>query len=121
MEPGGGLMAGDSGLLIGWDRVSSGYEKEAPELWMSMLIYLRSLHATGQIEKFEPVLLGAHGGHLNGFVLVRGSQENLDRIRNSDEFLELNIKANKRLDGFMVVRAHFGDSAARMLQRFATS
>ena len=114
-------MASDSGLLIGWDRVSTGFEKEAPELWATMLIYLRSLHATGQIEKFEPVLLGAHGGHLNGFVLVRGTQENLDRIRNSEEFGELNIKANKRLDGFMVVRAHFGEEAGKILQRYSSS
>lgn len=114
-------MSSDSGLLIGWDRVSSGHENEATELWASMLIYLRTLHATGQIEKFEPVLLGAHGGYLNGFVLVRGTQENLDRMRNSEEFLLLNIKANKRLDRFMVVRAHFGEEAGRILQMFATS
>ena len=114
-------MASDSGLLIGWDRVAMGHENEATELWASMLIYLRTLHATGQIERFEPVLLGAHGGHLNGFVLVHGSQDNLDRMRNSEEFLMLNIKANKRLDGFMVVRAHFGEEAGRILQMFATS
>jgi hypothetical protein len=114
-------MSGDSGLLIGWDRVAGGHENEATELWASMLIYLRSLHATGQIERFEPVLLGAHGGRLNGFVLLRGSQENLDKLRNSDEFAMLSIKANKRLEGFMVVRAHYGDQAAKILQLFATS
>jgi hypothetical protein len=114
-------MAADSGLLIGWDRVAAGHEDEANHLWVAMLVYLRSLHATGQIEKFEPVILGAHGGRLNGFVLVRGSQENLDRIRNSEEFFELNLRANKRLDGFMVVRAHFGEEAARILQRYAGS
>ena len=114
-------MASDSGLLIGWDRVSTGYEKEAHELWATMLIYLRSLHATGQIDKFEPVILGAHGGHLNGLVLIRGTQENLDRIRNSEEFLELNSRATKRLDGFRVVRAHFGEDAARILMRYSSS
>jgi hypothetical protein len=110
----------DSGLLIGWDRVSPGNEGGAMELWAEMLTFLRSLHAAGQIERFEPVLLGAHGGHLNGFVLVRGKQENLDRLRNSDEFLMLNVKANRRLDGFLVVRAHFGEEASKIMRLFGT-
>jgi hypothetical protein len=111
----------DSGLLIGWNRVATGHEHEAVELWNEMLTYLRKLHAAGQIERFEPVLLGAHGGQLNGFMLVRGTQANLDKIRNSDDFLLLNIKANKRLDGFTVVRAHFGEEAARILRLYSTS
>lgn len=111
----------DSGLMIGWNRVASGHEHEAVELWSEMLTYLRALHATGQIDRFEPVLLGAHGGQLNGFMLVRGSQEKLDRIRNSEEFLLLNVKANKRLDGFTVVRAHFGEEAARILRLYSTA
>ncbi len=111
----------DSGLLIGWNRVAGGGESAAVELWGEMLTYLRTMHAAGQIEKFEPVLLGAHGGSLNGFVLVRGRQEALDRLRNSEEFLLLNVKANKRLDGFLVVRAHFGDEVAKILRLFATA
>ncbi|MFZ5481576.1 MAG: hypothetical protein ACOZNI_32740 [Myxococcota bacterium] len=111
----------DSGLLIGWNRVATGHEHEATELWSEMLTYLRALHAAGKIDRFEPVLLGAHGGNLNGFMLLRGSQEKLDRIRNSEEFLLLVIKANKRLEGFTVVRAHFGEEAARILRLYSTS
>ncbi len=111
----------DSGLLIGWDRVAPGHEATAVELWAEMLHYVRSLHATGQIEKYEPVLLGAHGGSLNGFVLLRGAADRLETIRNSDEFLLLNIKANKGLIGFTVVRAHFGEEVGRILRLFGTA
>lgn len=111
----------DSGLLIGWDRVVAGKDALAVELWAEMLAFLRRLHAEGHIASFEPVLLGAYGGALNGFVLVRGEQERLDRVRNSDEFLLFNVRANKVLERFLVVRAHMGDEAAKILRLYATS
>jgi hypothetical protein len=111
----------DSGLLIGWDRVVAGKDAVAVELWAEMLSYLRRLHAEGHIASYEPVLLGAYGGMLNGFVLVRGEQDRLDRVRNSDEFLLFNVRANKVLERFLVVRAHMGDEAGKILRLYATS
>lgn len=111
----------DAGLLIGWDKVAPGRESHAVELWGEMLVYLRRLHAEGILDRFEPVLLGAHGGRLNGFVLLRGSQEHLDRLRNSEEFLLFNVRAQKTLDGFTVVRAHYGDEAAKILRLYGTA
>ncbi|MCA9491869.1 MAG: hypothetical protein KC621_18180 [Myxococcales bacterium] len=110
----------DAGLLIGWNRVVPGRDPQAVELWGEMLQYLVRLHAEGHIASFEPVLLGAYGGSLNGFVLVRGEQDKLDHVRNSEEFLQLNIRANKTLEGFLVVRAHFGSDAARILRLYGT-
>jgi len=114
-------MAADAGLLLGWNRVVPGNDQLAVELWQEMLGYLRRLHAEGQVEKFEIVLLGAHGGRLNGFVLVRADQAHLDRLRNSQEFLVFNVRANKVLEGFLVVRAHFGDEVAQIMRLYATA
>jgi hypothetical protein len=111
----------DSGLLIGWNRVVPGRDTHAVELWGNMLNYFRKLHGEGLITSWEPVMLGAHGGSLNGFVLVRGAQDKLDRVRNSEEFLLMNVSANKTLEGFTVVRAHFGDEVAKILRVYATS
>jgi hypothetical protein len=113
-------MAADAGLLLGWNRVLPGNDQLAVELWQEMLGYLRRLHAEGQVEKFEIVLLGAHGGSLNGFVLIRADQAHLDRIRNSQEFLVFNVRANKVLEGFLVVRAHFGEEVAQIMRLYAT-
>ncbi|MEQ1569715.1 MAG: hypothetical protein ABMA64_29035 [Myxococcota bacterium] len=111
----------DAGLLIGWNRVVPGKDALAVELWAEMLTYLRRLHAGGQIAQFEPVLLGAYGGPLNGFVLVHGAQDLLDKVRNSEEFLLFNVRANKVLEGFVVVRAHFGEEAAKIMRLYATT
>jgi hypothetical protein len=106
-------------MLVGWNRVAPGQDRAAVELWTEMIGWLRALHAAGRIDHFEPVLLVAHGGSLNGFALVRGSQDQIDRVRNSDEFLRLNVRANKHLDGFTVLRAHFGEEVAHILRLYA--
>ncbi len=111
----------DSGILVGWDRVAPGEDVAAVELWGEITVYLTQLHAEGVIEHFEPVLLGAHGGHLNGFILIRGSQDALTRLRNSEAFLQLVVKANKRLLGFRVLRAHFGAEVQKLMRIYATS
>lgn len=110
----------DSGMMIGWDRVAPGSDIAAIELWSGMMVYFRRMHAEGLIERFEPVMLGAHGGNLNGFILVRGEQANLDKIRNSDGFLEMVLKANKTLTGFRVLRAHFGDEVQKIMRIYST-
>ena len=54
----------------------------------------------GRIESFEPVMLAAHGGDLNGFFLLKGEVEKLDEVRRDDTFRNLTIEANYCLDGF---------------------
>lgn len=110
----------DSGILVGWDRVAPGEDVGAVELWGEITVYLARMHAEGLVDSHEPVLLGAHGGDLNGFILIRGSQENLHRVRNSEEFLQLVVKANKKLLGFRVLRAHFGSEVQKLMRIFAT-
>jgi len=110
----------DSGMLIGWDRVAPGDNIAAVQLWGEMLIYFKRMHAEGLVEKFEPVMLGAYGGDLNGFILVRGEQTNLDKVRNSDGFLAMVVKANKTLTGFRVLRAHYGEEVQKILRIYST-
>jgi hypothetical protein len=105
----------DSGMLIGWDRSVPGRESIALELFEGMVHYLRRLHVEGQITHFEPVMLGAHGGHLNGFFLIRGDQARLDDLRNSDDFRGMVVKANMALSGFTILRAHFGGEVAELM------
>ena len=110
----------DAGMLVGWDRVVPGEDVGAVELWSEMLVFLKRLHAQGVIVQYEPVMLGAYGGDLNGFILIRGQQEDLDRVRNSDDFLALVVKANKKLLGFRVLRAHFGAEVQKLMRIYAT-
>ena len=53
----------------------------------------------------QPVLLEPHGGDLGGFFLIRGSREQLDRLRADEEFRRISARAGLVVDGFGVVDA----------------
>ncbi len=77
----------DNVLFIGWNRSVKGREQQAMQLFQKVIEYYGGLKADGRIESFEPVMLAAHGGDLNGFFLLKGEVEKLDEVRRDDTFL----------------------------------
>ena len=106
-------------LFLGWNRPSVGREQQAMELWGKTLEYYGKLQADGRIESFEPVILSAHGGDLNGFFLIRGDAEKLNEIRGEDAFLDFVVEANYCLDGFGVVTGWIGEGLEDIFARWA--
>jgi len=96
-------------LFIGWNRPARGREEQAMKLWGKSMEYYGKLQAEGRIESFEPVILTAHGGDLNGFFLVRGDGKNLDEIRREDDFINIVIQAGYCLDDFGVISGFIGE------------
>ena len=74
-------------LFIGWNRPARGREEQAMKLWGKSMEYYGKLQTEGRIESFEPVILTAHGGDLNGFFLIRGDADKLSEIRREDDFV----------------------------------
>ena len=101
-------------LFIGWNRPARVREEQAMKLWGKSMEYYGKLQADGRIENFEPVILTAHGGDLNGFFLVRGDGKNLEEIRREDDFVNLIIEAGYCLDGFGVVTGYIGVGLCRV-------
>ena len=108
----------DSGIYIAWGRTAPGKDPQAMELYQRLSAYMRTLHAEGRIDSFDPVMLGAHGSDISGFVLIRGERDKLDEIRNSPQFREFVVRGNIALTGFRVVRAHFGREVEQLLATY---
>jgi hypothetical protein len=106
-------------LFLGWNRPVRGREEQAMKLWGKTMEYYSKLQAGGRIESFEPVLLGAHGGDLNGFFLIRGVAEKLNEVRGEDAFLDFIIEAGHCLDGFGVVTAWIGEGLNDVFARWS--
>jgi hypothetical protein len=64
---------------------------------------------SGAIESFDVVFLSPHGGDLGGFILAKGSAEQLAAIRATDEFGRLNTRAAQVVENFGVVDAVIGE------------
>jgi len=85
-------------LFVGWNRAVPRREQKALELFARVMEYYTKLQADGKIESFEPVLLSAHGGDLNGFILLRGDAAKLDQVKREETFINLTVEAGYHLE-----------------------
>jgi hypothetical protein len=73
------------------------------------LAYYGRKQDEGAIESTEVVLLSPHGGDLAGFILVRGSEQQMNELRIDDEFQRLNTRADQIVERLGIVDAALGD------------
>jgi hypothetical protein len=109
----------DHVIFLGWNRSVAGRETQAMQLFQKAIEFYGGLQADGRIESFEPVILAAHGGDLNGFILLKGEAEKLDEVRRDDTFTNLSIEANYCLDGFGIVTGYIGEGLTDAFSRWS--
>jgi len=103
----------DFGLFIGFGAPRAGREIQASRVFGEVMAYFMGLKGSGQIENVEVALLEVHGGDLNGFIMLRGDQEQLGRVRSSAEFQRLVLRGGFAVDHVGVVSARLDAEAAR--------
>ena len=64
----------DHGIFIGWGGLVSGRERQSRQVFGDALAHIAEQEQAGNIESHEVVLLSAHGGDLQGFMLMRGER-----------------------------------------------
>jgi len=114
-----GWVMADSGLFLGFGAPVRGREREAIKVFNEAFEYYARLQQEGEIESFEPVLLEPHGGELGGFFLLRGDQDKLARIRSSEEFERLTIRAQLITENLGIVSAYLGGRLMSQMSVFS--
>ena len=89
-------------LFIGWNRPHVGMEDRAYG-WMTTegLAYLRKNEGR-YFERMEMLALTAHGGGLNGAVILFGERAKLDELRRTDEFEAFAMRTSGLFEGLGV-------------------
>jgi hypothetical protein len=108
----------DAGLFIGWGAPVRGREERGLEVFQEALALEAALQEEGAIESFEVVLLGAHGGGLAGFVLVRGSREQIAAVREREDVMRMNTRAALIVEEFGVIDAFLGEGVAAQVESY---
>lgn len=108
----------NAALFVGWGQVTRGRERHAVQVFNEAIQYYADLMQRGEIESFEPVVLEPHGGDLQGFVLMRGDREKLNRVRHSEEFVRLTARATFIVESLGVVGATVGEEVQRLYATF---
>src|SRR5215212_3522779 len=103
----------EAGLFIGWGQVVRERERQALERFNESMQYYGRLQEEGRIESFDVALLGPHGGDLQGFVLIRGSADQIDALRREEEFERLQQGVDLIVDRLGVVDAYVDEGLAR--------
>ena len=108
----------DHALFVGWGEVVTGREHQATRVFGETMEYYGRLQQQGEIAGVEPFFLEPHGGDLGGFFLVRGEQDALARVRASEEFGRVILRATMVVSRVGVVAATTGAELARQLGEF---
>jgi len=109
----------DSALFIRWGATPSGRERESVRLFSQSLKYLTSLVVSGRAYSVEPFFLEPHGGDLEGFFVVRGDREELNKIRYEDDFQRMAVRAQVCVENFGVIGAITGEQLNKHMAWFA--
>ena len=105
----------DAGLFIGWGQVVRGREDRALEVFNETIELYGQMQSDGRIESFEVCLLQPHGGELGGFELIRGSEDQIDALRRSEDFERINTKASLIVDDLGIVDMLIGEGLGRAM------
>ena len=108
----------DAALFIGWGQVVRGREKRAVQVFNESVEYWGGLQGDGKIEDFEVALLEPHGGDLQGFALLRGSEEQMGALRADEEFQRRVLRADQIIESQGVINALIGEGLARGMAQY---
>jgi hypothetical protein len=106
----------DAGMFIGWGAPVRGREERGLEVFQEALALEAALQEEGAIESFEVVLLGPHGGGLAGFILVRGSREQIAAVRKREDVIRLNTRASLIVEEFGFIDAFINEGVAEQIE-----
>jgi len=104
-----------AGLFIGWGAGYPGRENKGAQVFSEALGFYARLVEEGRIESFEPFLLGFTGRGLDGFMILRGSEDQLNALRADDEFTGRLLRAGMVVKDLFVSDLYFGESLKHLM------
>jgi hypothetical protein len=105
----------EAGIFIGWGANVVGREEKGLVVFNEAIQYWGGLQESGKIESFEVVLLNPHGGDLDGFSLLRGSQDQMSALLVDEEFERQTTRATLIVQNVGVVPAILGEGLGRSI------
>src|SRR5690349_16154789 len=88
----------DRVLFIGWGAVARGHEEKALETFNEALGILGRKQQEGAIESFDVALLQPNA-QLDGYIAVKGTADQINALRDDEEFQRNTIDAQLNVDG----------------------
>ena len=107
----------DRALFMAFDRPVRGSEERAIEACPEAVGLRGRRQNDGRLEEFEVVMLKPNA-ELGGFMLVKGSAQQLHDLREDEEFQRATVRAQLVVDGIRHVEGFTGAAVARQMEMF---
>jgi hypothetical protein len=108
-------------IFFGWNRSIPGREALSAEHFTQFISYLNGLKVAGMITEFDAVFLTPHGGDMNGFFLIKGKNETLHAVLESQAWVEHMTRASLHLEGSGAVTAAVDGEVMERMQVWTKS
>jgi len=95
-----------------------GREKRALELFNKSMHYLRRLQDEGRIDRFDVAVLPQNDRDLRGFILVRGTVEQINLLGDDEEFQRLLSDVQVVVDRVRAIDAFVDEALARTMHQY---
>src|SRR5579864_238779 len=104
----------DRVLFIGWGAPVRGAEERGLEVFNEALGLLGRRQQEGQIESFD-VCLFEPNPSVNGFILIRGTADQITALRNDEEFRRNTIDAQMIVDDLRHLSGYTNEGVAEAM------
>ncbi|HEX8120107.1 MAG TPA: hypothetical protein VF549_02470 [Solirubrobacteraceae bacterium] len=102
----------DRMLFIGWGQTVRGREERAVEVFNETVGLYGRMQQDGRIEKFDVCLLQPHGGGLEGYVALYGTEAQMQSVEADAEFQRNMTDASLIVDELGVVHGWVNEGIA---------
>lgn len=103
-------------LFTGWGPPVRGREAKGLEVFGEAIGWWSARVDAGEVESFDVVLLEPHGGDLAGFILAKGSTDQINALRANDDLGRLTTRAAMIVDNVGVVGGSTGEGIQESIE-----
>jgi hypothetical protein len=107
----------DRMLLISWGAPVRGLEARAIEVFNEAIGLVGRMQQEGRIENFD-VALTTPNSDLDGFMLIRGTADQIAGLREDEEFQRNTIDASLAVDNIRHIEGYTNEGVAAQMQMY---
>jgi hypothetical protein len=107
-------------LFISWGSPVRGREERGLEVFNETMGFYGRLQQEGRVESFDVALVAPNPG-LGGYITLHGSAEQLNALREDDEFQRILVDASLIVEDLRLVEGYTNEGIARQMALYQSA
>ena len=108
----------EAALCTVWGEIVPGREKQALNVYNEAMQWWAGLQQDGKIESFDVIALAPSGGEVTGFLVARGTAEQIDSLRRTKEYQEQLARVQLIASHLRVADAYVDEGLAQLMGEY---